>query len=320
MNDMTSHHRRKDNFRKSDERELGFGTQVSQAGQRLINPDGSSNVIRKGLRNFQPINIYHTLITISWWKFNILVLTAYLFLNMVFGGIYLFLGTEQISGMNHGNRLWEFWECFFFSAQSFTTVGYGRLSPVGFEAQMLASLESLLGLLALALATGLLYGRFSRPTARILYSKNALFSPYRDIKGFMFRIANARNNQLIEVEAQLILSLITDINGKVQRTFHNLELERSRISLLTMSWTIVHPLNENSPLKNFTPEDLVQGDAEFMVMIKAIDDTYAQNVYARSSYRHEEVVWNARFEPIIGQHASGRTFVDLTKLSQYRVL
>ena len=320
MNKMTSFHRLKVSFRKSDERELGFGTQVSQAGQRLINPDGSSNVIRKGLRNFQPINIYHNLITIPWWKFNVLVLTGYLLLNMVFAGIYLWIGTGQIDGMIRGNILQEFWECFFFSAQSFTTVGYGRLSPVGFEAQMLAALESLLGLLALALATGLLYGRFSRPTAKIHYSKKALFAPYRDIKGFMFRIANARNNQLIEVEAQLILSLIADVNGKVQRTFHNLELERSKISLLTMSWTIVHPINEDSPLKNLTPEDLVQGDAEFMVMIKAIDDTYAQNVYARSSYRHEEVVWNASFEPIIGQLPSGRTFVDLTKLSHYRVL
>lgn len=308
------------NFKKSDERELGFGNSITNSGQRLMNPDGSSNVIRKGISGLSPINIYHNLITMKWGRFNLLVLICYVLLNILFAEMYVLIGVEQINGMVTGDSLHEFWEAFFFSAQSFTTVGYGRLSPVGFEAQLLAAFESLLGLLALALATGLLYGRFSRPTARLLYSKNALISPYKDITGFMFRIANARNNQLIEVEAQLILSLNMDVNGHMQRVFHSLDLERNKISLLTMSWTIVHPITSESPMNGMNKEDLIQSDAEFMVMIKGIDDTYAQNVFARSSYKSEQVEWHAKFDSLLGHAADGRTMVDLNRISDYKIV
>lgn len=315
---MTTTFKNKFSFRKGDEKELGFGNSVNTTGQRMMNPDGTSNVVRLGISSLHPINIYHNLIMMSWTKFNLMVVVLFLGLNAFFAALYLVIGMDQIAGVTPGNDFHYFMEAFFFSAQSFTTVGYGRVSPIGYYAEMLAALESLMGLLALALATGLLYGRFSRPTAKLLYSSNALISPYKDLTGFMFRIANARFNQLIEVEAQLIFSINIEENGKPKRTFHTLELELKKISLLTMSWTIVHPINDESPMKNLTAEDLKQADAEFMVMIKAIDDTYAQNVYARSSYKYNQVEWNAKFDSLIGLANDGRTSVDLTRISDFK--
>jgi inward rectifier potassium channel len=305
-------------FKKGDERELGFGSPV--VGQRLMNPDGTSNIRRYGISPYHPINVYHNLITMTWTKFSLLVLSGYFVLNLIFACVYLWIGTDQIAGITRGDGTHDFWEAFFFSAQSFTTVGYGRVSPVGYGAEIVSSFESLLGLLALALATGLLYGRFSRPTARLLYSTNALIAPYKEIKGLMFRIANARNNQLIEAEAQFTFSINSDVNGTIKRTFHNLPLELQKINLLSLSWTIVHPINEESPLAGLTKEDLEQGDAEFFVMIKAIDDTYAQTIYDRASYKYNELEWNAKFSPIIGQDAHGKATIDLRRISAYTTI
>jgi inward rectifier potassium channel len=315
---MTTFIKETRNIKNSPERELGFGQNPNTQGQRLMNSNGTSNVVRKGISRLNPINVYHALITMSWTKFNLLVLVSYFLLNCIFACIYFLIGIDQIAGMTRGDGNHEFWEAFFFSAQSFTTVGYGRVSPVGYGAEVLSSFESLMGLLALALATGLLYGRFSRPTARILYSSKALVAPYKSISGLMFRIANARNNQLIEAEAQFIFSINTDVNGEIKRTFHNLKLEIEKINLLSLSWTIVHPISDESPLKGLTKADLEQGDAEFIVMLKAIDDTYAQTIYDRSSYKYHQVEWNARFNPILGKASDGRAMVDLSRISDFQ--
>ena len=200
------------------------------------------------------------------------------------------------------------------------TVGYGHISPNGILISFVAAFESMLGLLAFALATGLLYGRFSRPQAKIIYSKNMLVSPYGDEKGLMLRIVNYRSNQLVEIEAEVLLSINSDdANGTTLRKFYNLPLERSRISLLTLSWTIVHPITDISPLYNLNANDLAKGDAEFVVFLKAFDDTFSQTVHSRTSYKYNDVVWSAKFKPIFYTDEAGMITIDMSKVDVFEV-
>jgi inward rectifier potassium channel len=181
-----------------------------------------------------------------------------------------------------------------------------------------AALESMLGLLAFALATGLLYGRFSRPSAKIVYSKNLLIAPYLETcRGLMFRLANRRRNMLIDLEIEIIFSYNEEVNGKLLRRFFQLELERRRVSLLTINWTVVHPLDEKSPLKDMTPEDLQKTEASFAVLLKAFDDTFSQTVHSRTSYQYEDIVWGAKFRPAFDRDDEGRIVLDLSRISDF---
>jgi inward rectifier potassium channel len=197
-------------------------------------------------------------------------------------------------------------------------VGYGHISPHGMAANSVAALESMMGLLAFALATGLLYGRFSRPSAQIIYSKNILIAPYlENSKGIMFRLANLRRNILIDLEIEIIFSFNEYLDGKVMRRFYPLEVERRKVSVLTMNWTIVHPLNENSPLVDMTKEDLQNSEASFAILLRAFDDTFSQTVHSRTSYQCNEIVWDAKFKPVFNRDENGRIVLDLSKISAY---
>ena len=298
--------------------EYGFGTNAAGKGQRLLNPDGTANVKRIGEPRFQIINIYHSLITMSWRRFIFLVLCSYLLVNLLFAVIYFYLIPDgELGGMIAHNATQKFLEEFFFSAQTLSTVGYGRLNPVGAEMSTVAAIESMLGLMGFALATGLLYGRFSRPTAKLLFSENIIVAPFRDRTGLMFRMANARRNALIELEAQIIFSYNENKEGKVIRQFQTLKLDISKISYLAMSWTVVHDITEESPLYNLTAEDMEALNAEFFISLKAIDDTYVQQVHARTSYRWNEMVWNAKFIPAISLANDGINTIDISKISGY---
>ena len=252
---------------KQDEfRELGFGNKVVESNQRLMNKDGSSNVRRKGLPFFQSVSIYQTLITMPWWKFNLLVFTFYITVNILFALVYYFVDPDHLNGMVYNSEFEKFAEVFFFSAQSLTTVGYGRLNPSGYFDSTLASIESLIGLLGFALATGLLYGRFSRPLARILFSKNMVVAPYKGITALMFRVANRTKSELVDIQASVILSYVIQENGKPIRKFSNLKLELTKVNLLSTSWTIVHPIDEESPLYNWKEADLKKNDLEVLAL------------------------------------------------------
>ena len=228
--------------------ELGFGTRASRSHQRLVNPDGSFTVRRKGERRLTLADAYHTLIMLGWWKFFAIIIAGFIAINFIFGTIYYLLGWEHLAGMIGDSTSDKFWESFFFSSQTLTTVGYGRMSPIGFWTSAVASIESAIGLLAFALSTSLLWGRFSRPTARVFYSYNSLIAPYFGGRGFMFRAINGGRSRLIEIEADVTMARTETIEEKPLRRFYKLKLELSRISVLPTSWTIVHPINEESPL------------------------------------------------------------------------
>ena len=280
------------------DRDLGFGSVVSrESRQRLLNRDGSFNVTRSGLGFLDSFAPYHLLLTTSWRGFLAAVSLSYLALNFVFALAYLACGPDALLGAGAAMMGGRFAQAFFFSIQTFATIGYGQVAPNGTAANVVVTIEALVGLMYQALATGLLFARFTRPTAALLFSRDALVGPYRDGQGLMFRIANRRRNEIIELEAQVLFSAVEpDGRGGTVRRYVFLPLERNRVTFFPLSWTIVHPIDAASPLANRTSEDLERAEAEILVLLSGIDEALEQTVHARSSYRAHEIVWNARFQ------------------------
>jgi inward rectifier potassium channel len=293
----------------------GFTEKYRGDLSRIINPSGQFNVRRTGT-TWRDIHPYLFMINTSWPVFAAMIFGGFVSANAVFALIYLRIGVTHLLGADTTSRLSRFLSAFFFSAQTFTTVGYGRISPDGVLTSLVASLQALLGLMALAIGTGLLFGRFSRPAARLAFSKQMIVAPYQSGTSLQFRMANRRSNNLMEVEARVLMSTVVTSDLGTHREFKYLPLERRVIQFLPLSWTIVHPIDESSPLWAVKPEDLVVKQAEFLVLIKAFDDTFFQTVHVRYSYRHDEVVWGARFVPAFEPDAQGEMVLDLGKLSE----
>lgn len=294
------------------EKEIGFGTKVYGPSIRMINPDGSPNVVKTGRGWFRHYEVYQRLITMPWWRLGVLIVLGYFLTNILFSAAYLAVGMDSLAGVT-GESTWE--QCldaFFFSAQTITTLGYGRISPVGTAASSIAAIESMLGLLGFALATGLVYGRFSRPNARIKFSENALVAPYRGITGLMFRMANERSSDLIEAEVEVTLSYVDLERNK--RTFKLLELEISRINLFAMSWTVVHPIDEESPFYGLGLAELERRDIELVILLKAFEASFSSTVYRRQSYKASEILFGKKFAPM-SEPIEGSIHVDLGKIS-----
>ena len=298
-------------------RDLGLGSRVTQESrQRLLNPDGSFNVDRRGLSLLHSLNPYHWLLTIRWTSFFLLIGLSYLLANLVFAATYLICGTGALVGPGDPPLGSRFLEAFFFSVQTVSTIGYGSLTPHGLAANLLVTVEALIGLLGFALATGLLFARFSRPNARILYSRNAIIAPYRGITALEIRIANARTSQLVNVEATVSLSRFETVEGRPYRRFHDLKLERRMVTFFPLHWVIVHPIDESSPLFGVTKEEFDASDPEIFIMLTAIDETFSQTVHARTSYKHVEVLWDTRFSDIFLPSPDGRIAVDVRRISE----
>jgi hypothetical protein len=221
--------------------------------------------------------------------------------------------------MIYHNELQRFGEAFFFSAQTFTTVGYGRISPVDFYSSSIAAFQALVGLLSFAVATGLMYGRFSKPTAYLKFAKNALIAPYKGITAFMIRLAPFKNTTLTDAEARLTLGMMIEENGKIVNRFFPLEMELEKVNALTLSWTLVHPITETSPIHGFTKEDYKNTVGEVIVFVKAFDDMFSNTVVARSSYTFNEIIYGAVYNPMYYRDENNKmTVLDLEKLDDLR--
>jgi inward rectifier potassium channel len=291
----------------------GLTQQYTGNVRRSINKDGSFNVHRRG-DTWSQRHFYLRLINMRWRVFLPLVILAYVVMNTLFAGIYILLGVENLQGVTSVGSGNNFLGAFFFSAETLTTVGYGHIAPQGILTTTVAVFEGMVGVLSFALATGLLYGRVSRPSARIRFSREALIAPYQDGQGLMFRLANQRSNVLMELDATVILMTVDATDGGLRRSFKELPLERTHVYFFPLTWTIVHPINETSPFYRKTAEDLARTQAEIMILIKAFDDTFSQVVHARHSYRHEELVWNAKFLPAFGVDERGDMVLHLDRL------
>jgi len=300
-------------LREEDLHDLGFGAVVArESRERLLNKDGSFNVERRGRGFLASISPYHALITMPWRAYFALVVGAYLLTNLLFAAAYELCGPGALEVA--GRRTMSFLEAFFFSVQTLATIGYGRIAPVGLAANVLVTLESLVGLLGFALATGILFARFSRPMADVVFSHNAIIAPYRDRQAFEFRIANRRRNEVLEVQAEVVFSRIE--GAERMRRFYVLPLEREKVVFFPLSWTVVHAIDEKSPLHGLTQRDLADSDAEFLVLLTGIDEGFSQTVLTRSSYKPEEIVWNAKFTNIFRRARDGRLSIDVSRIHE----
>ncbi|HEY9116260.1 MAG TPA: ion channel, partial [Roseivirga sp.] len=256
----------------------------------------------------------HELISMKWLGFILLITLVFFSVNLLFATLYFIAGPEGISGLQSQSPVSDFIKCFYFSTQTITTVGYGSLSPSSNAVSIIAAVESFMGLLSFAIATGLLFARFSRPRQNIIYSETALIAPYRDINGLMFRIANSSKNQLIELEMDVIISYWDADSDR--RIFERVALERNKINFLSMSWTLVHPITEDSPIYGWTQKNFEECQVEVIIMFKAFDDTYVRQVYDRMSYVAQEIEWARKFVPVYDRMDDGMMHVKMERLGE----
>jgi inward rectifier potassium channel len=309
---------RKLNSKAKTEINTGFGVNASDYGGRFVNKNGQANIKKKGVSFFERTSWYHAMLAIPRWKFLLILVSFYVLVNFIFACIYYLTGVQHLNGINTGSEIEKFGEAFFFSAQTYTTVGYGRISPSGFLTSAIASLEALMGVLSFALATGLLYGRFSKPTAYLKFSENAIIAPFKDGIALMLRIAPFKNTTLTDAEAKVTLGMSVEENGKVSNKFFPLVLEYDKVNALTLSWTIVHPITEDSPVYGFTKEDFENNRGEIMIFVKAFDDMFSNTVVARSSYTFKEIVYGAKFIPMYHRNEeANKTILDLEKINSF---
>jgi len=300
--------------------DLGIDRTAHKGRQRTINPDGSYNMERRTGRVLGNFYLYHWLITASWSHYWIIVFGFYGVMNIIFASVYYFIGIDQLSGAQASTPALQFMHCFFFSAQSFTTVGYGGIFPVGRLANFVATLEAFTGLMTFALATGTLYGRFSRPVSRIKYSRNIIFSPYKDITGLQFMVANEMSSSLMEMEARVNIGWYEDDGtGKMIRRFAQVNLEIDKISLFPTSWILNHPIDEESILYGRSFEEIKKMDPEVYVLLKGFDDVFSQTIYSRHSYMIDDFIYGAKFRRPWVINDEGRIVMDLTKVGDYDV-
>ena len=311
---------KKINARAKTASNTGFGDNASSYGGRFLNKNGEANIHKTGIGFFERYSWFHSMLAMRWTKFFIIIMVFYILVNLLFALIYYLLGVEHLAGMSTSTEAEKFGEAFFFSAQTFTTVGYGRISPTGFTTSSIAAFQALIGLLSFAVATGLMYGRFSKPTAYIKFSANAIIAPYRGITALMMRVAPFKNTTLTDAEARLTLGMMIEENGKLANRFFPLEMELDKVNALTLSWTLVHPITENSPLYGFSKEDYMNNNGELIVFIKAFDDMFSNTVVIRSSYTFNEFIYGAAFNPMYHRDENNSsTVLDLGKLNDYRL-
>lgn len=291
----------------------GLTQQYAGNLQRVIDKNGDFNVYRTG-STWRDLHAYLFLINLSWPQFLLTLVGGYIAINTIFAAVYMAIGSDCIYNAQAPTAWMRFVNVMFFSSHTLTTVGYGNMYPVGVPANSVAAFEALAGLLGFAIATGLLFGRFSRPSARIGFSPNVIIAPYGGGRSLQFRIVNRRPNNLIDLEARVLLMTVEEVNGRLGRRYVPLSLERQQILFFPLTWTVVHPIDENSPLWEKTVENLRQLQAEVMVLLKGFDDTFAQNVHARHSYRYDEITWGARFAPAFEFDRNGNMHVEVNKV------
>jgi inward rectifier potassium channel len=265
-------------------------------------------IVSLGLESGLWHDAYHVLLTMAWRRFFALVFAGYLAVNGLFALGYWFLG-DAIENARPGSLL----DCFFFSVQTLATIGYGKFAPRTLGANLLVTVEALLGMVGLAVTTGLVFARFSRPTSRVLFSKVAIVAPYEGVPSLMFRMANARGNRI--VEARLRLTLVRDeltAEGNPVRRLHDLKLLRSEHGAFALSWTAVHSIDEKSPLHGLDAAALRASMVDFFASLTGIDEGLAQTIHARHAYRADDIRWNARFVDIL-QTSPERSVIDYTR-------
>ncbi len=283
--------------------------------------DGQPNVQIKGLRRFYDFSVYHYMLNLPSFKFFFVILCFYTVINFVFASIYFLIGPQHLQGLITGSFFETFSECYFFSSQTLTTVGYGRVSPVGYITNVVAGLEALIGIMTLAIITGLLYGRFVKPRAFIRFSSEAIIAPFKGGRALMCRLAPTKVDSLSEVEANMTLAMHKLENGVRKNKFYRLPLQLDKIMALSLNWTLVHPIDADSPLFGMQEEDIVNDRMQIVVMVKGFDASFSNTVVTRTSYDWNEIIFNAKYKPMYFDfEADSSTVLDLNEINSYEKL
>ena len=304
---------------EQDLRDLGFGAVVSrESHERLLNRDGSFNVRRTGLRFWSSFSAYHAMLTMPWWQFFGATAALYLLANIAFAAAYLACGPGALGSETAGMEHHTYLRAFFFSVQTLSTIGYGQVIPIGTPANTIVTLEALVGLMGFGIVTGLMFARFSRPTAKVLFSRHAVIAPYQNIIALEFRVANARSNELIEVSAKVLLSRFEEVDGIRTRRYYTLSLERPSVVFLPLTWTVVHPINESSPMFGETPQSLRESQSELLVLLSGFDEIFSATVQTRTSFIPGEILFGYRFANafVITASANKKVAVDMRQFDK----
>ena len=292
----------------------GIGTKIDEKVRRMINADGSYNVIKKGSAKGIR-DIFKYLVEISWTWFFTILFVGYIIFNLIFSLIYTYFGPENILGLDSENGS-VFFQTFFFSIQTFTTVGYGTLAPLGIATQIVASIEAFVGFLSFSLATGLLYGRFSRPRSKIKFADNFVFSKYEQGHSFKFKLTNLRDVVLQDVEAKIITMFNKENeNGQLVRTYYELPITLPKIDIMALTWTLVHKIDEESPFWNKSNEEIISQHPEFLIFVNGFDEIYSERTRARKSYVVKDILWNKNFTTNFKSLENGKLLMDVRDLN-----
>lgn len=275
---------------------------------RTLIEGGRSHVVVKGLRRRRLSDFYHWMLTVSWARFFGLMLGVYVGVNLVFGGLY------WLSGGLAGARRGSFADAFFFSVQTLGTIGYGAMTPRSLAANLLVTGEAFVSIALTAIATGLIFARVSRPTARVVFSRFALVNIFEGRPTLMFRAGNVRANQILEAQVTLTYAhQVETPEGVGYRRFETLRTVRSSSPLFALSWTVMHVIDEASPLHQRERESLLAEHGELIVVISGVDETFAQRIHARHAYLPHEIVWGRRFADVLSTAADGRRTIDYAR-------
>jgi inward rectifier potassium channel len=294
-------------------RDPGLGTKFSEPVKRLLNPDGSYNITRKGgIRGFR--DFYKYLLDKSWRDFIALLVITYISINLIFALVYLMIGVDQLSSVNSSYH--SFWTAFFFSSQTLTTLGFGYIAPVGFLANIAATIEAFIGLTLAAFSTGLVYGRFSKPILKLAFSENAIITPFQDGHALMIKLVNQRDNVLLKSKINCTLTLDKGIGiDSYNKEFHQLKLELDNILFFPLTWTIVHKIDEKSPLWGISFDELMKRNVELIVLFETYDETFGQNVFQKHSYAGNQWRENVKFDSNFKPNSKGHLELDVHRIN-----
>ena len=253
---------------------------------------------------------YYRLLHETWGRLLLQFVVAFLAFNLAFAALYALdpHGLDIVSGNGEMSR---FWRGFFFSVHTLVTIGYGNVAPATVYANIIVVIEAMTGVLGFAVTTGLVFARFARPTARVIFSRHAVVAPFDGVQSIMLRAVNQRHNLILEATARLsLLRAVKDDHGRMMRRFYDLDLVRARNPVFALSWTVVHPITPSSPFFGLSRDEIRASEDELIVVISGTDEGMAQVIHARTAYAAAALRWDARFADILGIADDGRRTID----------
>jgi inward rectifier potassium channel len=297
--------------------DLGFGRVVSQQVRgRFLSHDGVPTSHKYGLGAQRLERFYLAALNAPLAVFAAWALGALLLLNGFFTLAYLALGNGALAGGDVLGLQDPFLQAFSFSVAKFTTSDATPMYAVGPTAHWLVVFESFFGPFTLVATAGLLIARLTRPRMRVRFSESAVVAPYEGGRGLMFRFVNTQPSELSDVQVRVSVSLFEENDGKRERNFYPLELERDSVDLFTLHWTVVHPITADSPLREMTPDKLRDAQAEVLVLVNAHEENFSTRVTTRASYLWDEIRWDAKFASIFASSTDGAIAIDVDRLDR----